>query len=95
VEYGLILVADLLEVWRAHDAGIGGAVALMGETMSQEQEAALVSLQKPWQRIAVLLPAAPLASVVACLGRHLYVRGGINDPRSPLEQHFRTILAGR
>ena len=55
-EQGLILVEDVLDVWRLHTAGFHNAVALMGEDMGPRQEALVTSFAGNTQRVVVLGP---------------------------------------
>ncbi len=72
---GLMLVSDVLEVWRLSVAGHANAVALMGDEMSAEQEALLTSFAGESARVLVLWPeTAGRDAIVARLVSQVYVQ---------------------
>ncbi|MCH7666518.1 MAG: hypothetical protein IH936_11395 [Acidobacteria bacterium] len=74
-EDGLILVADILDVWRLTVAGFPKAVALMSDEMSSRQEALLTSFVGEHQRVLVLWPkTAERDAIVKRLASQAYVK---------------------
>ena len=72
-EEGLVVVADILDVWRL--AGVENVVALMNETMSDRQEALIVSFAGGAQRVTLVLPVGGRRDrLVARLASQLFVR---------------------
>ncbi len=72
-EEGLVVVADILDVWRL--AGAENVVALMGETMSDRQEALITSFAGELQRITLVLPASGQRDKLAArLASQVFVR---------------------
>ena len=68
-----MVVADILDVWRL--AGAENVVALMGETMSDRQEALITSFAGTAQRVTLALPAgSPHDELVSRLASRVYVR---------------------
>ena len=74
-EYGLILVGNVLDVWRLSVAGHENAVALLGDEMSPQQEALVTSFAGESARVLVLSPdTAARDAIVARLVSQVYVQ---------------------
>ncbi|MCP5115975.1 MAG: hypothetical protein GY953_34535 [bacterium] len=73
-EEGLVVVADILDVWRL--AGAKNVVALMDETMSDRQEALITSFAGTGRRVRLAFPAGRMRDELALrLASQVYVRG--------------------
>ena len=74
---GLVVVPEILDVWRCFEAGNPNAVALMATTMSDRQQALLSSLSSDQEsdRVVLLLPPGQERDhVLARLAGELWVR---------------------
>ncbi|MCH7667277.1 MAG: hypothetical protein IH936_15270 [Acidobacteria bacterium] len=73
--FGLIVVPEILDVWRLAGAGVENVAALMGETMSDRQEALIASFAGSAQRVALAFPAGRRRDeFVARLANQVFVR---------------------
>ena len=71
-EEGLVVVTDILDAWRL--VGAENIVALMGETMSDCQEALITSFAGRQQRVTLLLPlGSQHDKLIARLASQVYV----------------------
>lgn len=78
-DQGLILVEGFFDVMWLWQAGIRNAVALMGSSMSEEQERLMVEAVGPQGRVALLLDEDPAGwrcreEALARLSSHVYVK---------------------
>ncbi|MCH7667446.1 MAG: hypothetical protein IH936_16155 [Acidobacteria bacterium] len=73
--FGLIVVPEILDVWRCFEAGYSNAVAIMDTTMSDHQLAAVPSLTTESQRIVLVLPPGQERDrILSRLADELFVR---------------------
>ena len=56
---GLILVPDILDVWRLSEAGYPNAIAPMATSLSDQQTSLLATRAAPSEKVLLLLPSSP------------------------------------
>jgi DNA primase len=72
---GLIVVADVLDVWRLSEAGYPNAIASMASSLSERQVSLLATSAGPSERVLLLLPSSPERDELAArLSARAFVR---------------------